>query len=92
MRSSVCSTVVKTRSLEQSCAHNSFSCLVMSDSLGLPWTEVQHTRSSVWDFQKNTGVGCHFLLQEIFLTQGLNLGLLHCRQILYQLSHQEGPN
>ena len=33
---------------------------------------------------KNTGVGCHALLQGIFLTQGLNLGLLHCRQILYQ--------
>ena len=26
---------------------------------------------------KNTGVGCHFLLQGIFPTQGLNLGLLH---------------
>ena len=37
---------------------------------------------------KNTGVGSHFLLQGLFLTQGLNLGLLHCRQILYQLSHQ----
>ena len=31
---------------------------------------------------KNTGVGCHFLLQGIFPTQELNLGLLHCRQIL----------
>ena len=37
---------------------------------------------------KNTGVGSHFLLQGIFLTQGSNLGLLHCRQILYRLSHQ----
>ena len=37
---------------------------------------------------KNTGVGCCALLQEIFLTHGLNLGLLHCRQILYRLSHQ----
>ena len=37
-----------------------------------------------WDFPgKNTGVGCHFLLQEIFLTQESNSGLLHCRQILY---------
>ena len=35
----------------------------------------------------NTGVGCHFLLQGIFLTQGSNPGLLHCRQILYNLSH-----
>ena len=37
---------------------------------------------------KNTGVGCHFLLQ-IFPTQGLNPDLLHCRQqMLYHLSHQ----
>ena len=32
---------------------------------------------------KSTGVGCHFLLQGVFPTQELNLGLLHCRQILY---------
>ena len=42
-----------------------------------------------WDSPgKNTGVGCHFLLQGIFLTQGLNPGLLHCRQTLYHLSEQ----
>ena len=40
---------------------------------------------------KNTGVGTHSLLQDVFLTQGLNLGLLHCRQILYHLSYQ-GPH
>ena len=39
----------------------------------------------------NTGVGCHFLLQGIFPTQGLNLGLLHCRQTLYHLSYQGSP-
>ena len=33
--------------------------------------------------KKNNGVGCHFLLQGIFLTQGLNPHLLHCRWILY---------
>ena len=32
-------------------------------------------------------MGCHALLQGIFPTQGLNPGLLHCRQILYHLSH-----
>ena len=32
-------------------------------------------------------MGCHALLQEIFLTKGSNLGLLHCRRILYRLSH-----
>ena len=35
---------------------------------------------------KNTGVGCHALLQGVFPTQGLNPGLLHCRWILYHLS------
>ena len=38
---------------------------------------------------KNTGVGHHALLRGIFPTQGSNPGLLHCRQILYQLSYQE---
>ena len=37
---------------------------------------------------KNPGVGCHFLLPGIFPTQGSNLSLLHCSQILYSLSYQ----
>ena len=42
-----------------------------------------------WDSPgKSTGVGCHFLLQGIFPTQGSNPGLLHSRRILYQLSYQ----
>ena len=40
---------------------------------------------------KNTGVGCHFLLQGIFPTQGFNPGLPHCRWILYQLTHKGIP-
>ena len=32
---------------------------------------------------QNSGVGCHALLQGIFLTQGSNPGLLHCGQVLY---------
>ena len=40
---------------------------------------------------KNTGVGCHALLQGIFPTQGSNPGLMHCRRILYHLSHQGHP-
>ena len=40
---------------------------------------------------KNTGVGCHNLLQGTFPTQGWNPGLLHCRRILYCLSHQGSP-
>ena len=59
----------------------SVSFLVMSDSfqphgptrLLCPWGSPG----------KNTGVGCHFLFQGIFLTQGLNPGFLHCRRMLY---------
>ena len=41
---------------------------------------------------KNIGVGCHSLLHGIFLSQGSNPGLLHCKQILYHLSHQGSPH
>ena len=45
-----------------------------------------------WDSPgKNTGVGCHALLQEIVPTQGLNPGLPHGRWILYCLNHQGSP-
>ena len=40
---------------------------------------------------KNPGVGCHFLLQGIFLTQGSNPSLLHRRPNLYQLSYERSP-
>ena len=66
----------------------SVSCSVMPDSL---WPlGLQPTRLiSPWDFPgKDTGVGCHFHLQGIFPTQGLNPGTLHCRQILYRLSYK----
>ena len=39
---------------------------------------------------KNTEMNCHSL-KGIFQTQGSNLGLLHCRQILYHLNHQGSP-
>ena len=54
------------------------SCLTLCDPIAhsLPWDSPD----------KNTG--SHSLLQGIFLTQGTNRGLLHCRQILYHLSHQ----
>ena len=45
-----------------------------------------------WDSPgKNTGVGGHSLFQGFVPTQGLNPGRLHCRHILYCLSHQESP-
>ena len=69
-------------------------CLVPKSCLTLLGThKLQPSRLLCpWGFPgKNTGVGCHFLLQGIFLTQGSNLGLPHCRQILYCLSHQGNP-
>ena len=60
-----------------------FTCYMVSDYLrshGLQPTRLL----CPWDSPgKGTGVGCHFLLQGIFQTRGLNLGLLHCRRILY---------
>ena len=40
---------------------------------------------------QTTRVGSHSLLQAIFPTQGSNLGLPHCRRILYHLSHKGSP-
>ena len=66
------------------------SCYIMSDSLGLHG--LQLARLCLWNsLGRNTTVGCHSLLQGSFPTQGLNPGLLHCRQILYPLSHQGRP-
>ena len=61
------------------------SCLVLCDTMGYspPGFSVHGDSPG-----KNTGVGCHSLLQGNFPSQGLNWGLLHCRQILYHLSHQ----
>ena len=65
------------------------SCLTLRDPHGLQSTSLL----CPWDSPgKNTGVGCHALLQGIFPTQGSNPGLQHCREILYHLSHQESPH
>ena len=63
-----------------------FSRSVVSHSLR------PHGLYSTWKYRgQNTGVGSGSLLQGIFSTQGLNPGLLHCRQILYQPSYQGSP-
>ena len=60
------------------------SCLTVCDPLDYnpPGSHVHGDSTG-----KNTGVGCHALLQGIFLTQGSNRGFPHCRQIIYCLSH-----
>ena len=76
---------------EAICQSESESFSVMSDSMqphGLLSTKLL----SPWNSPgKNTGMGCHSLLQGIFLTPGSNLGLSHFRQVLYHLSHQGRP-
>ena len=60
-------------------------------TLVTPWT-VAHQAPLSRDFPgKDTGVGCHFLFQGILLTQGSNLSLLYCRQILYCWATWEAP-
>ena len=61
------------------------NCFSHVQLFAVSWTVAcQAPLSMGWDSPgKNTGVGCHALLQGIFLTQGLNLSLLHFRQILY---------
>ena len=65
---------------------------VVSNSL-TPWTVAPCQAPLSWNSPgKNTEVGYHALLQEIFPIQGSNPDLLHCRQILYHLSHQRSPS
>ena len=73
--------------------NDSVSLSVGAQLFASPWVSACHAPlGNPWDFPgKNTGVGCHSLLQGIFLTQGWNLGLLHCRQILYRLSYKGSP-
>ena len=52
------------------------------------WNSLSHVRLSVTPW---IGVGSLSLLQGIFPIQGLNPDLLHCRRILYQLSHRGSP-
>ena len=52
------------------------------------WTVTCQALLSIKFSRQETGVGSHSLLQGIFLNLESNLGLLHCRQILYHLSYQ----
>ena len=71
-----------------------FMCFVLSRSVvsDLWFHGLWSTRLlSLWDFPgKNTGVGCHFLLQGIFPTKGPNLCLLHWQAVLYHWATWQG--
>ena len=71
------------------CTLNRFSRVQLFATL---WTVACQAPLSVGFARQEYGVDCHSLLQGIFQTQGLNPGLLHCRQILHHLNHQGSPN
>ena len=57
-------------------------CVLLAQSC-LTHCDLMDCSLCLWDSPgRNTGVGCHSLLQRIFLTQGSNLGLPHCRHSL----------
>ena len=70
------------------CVH---SCSVVSNTLSLQWTVVLQASLTMGFPRQDSEVGCYFLPWGVFPTKGSNLGLLcvlHCRWILYPLSHQ----
>ena len=62
-----------------------------SDTTEVTQQQQQATLRPWYYPDKNTGVGSHSLLKGIFQTQGSNLDLLHCRQILHHLNSQGSP-
>ena len=83
LQSSVMMAIIQVKCYSLPCVN----FLIVTKSLrphGLYSTMLRHP----WDFLgKNIGVGSYFLLQGIFPAQGLNSGLLHCKQLLYCLNH-----
>ena len=80
------------------CSHEIKRCLLLgrsevSESGSVMSNSLRpHGPYSPWNSPaQNTEVGSLSLLQGIFPTQGVNLGLPHCRQTLYQLSHNGSP-
>ena len=63
----------------------------MSTSFVTPWTVACQAPLSTGSSGTNTGAGCYFLLQGIFLTQGSNSSLLHWQADSLKLSHQGSP-
>ena len=78
----ICGIPLKVVLESQSESHSVVSDSLQPHGLYRPWNSPG----------QNTGGGNLSLLQYIFLTQELNRGLLHCRQILYHLSYQGSPN
>ena len=60
-------------------------------TLAILWTVARQVPRSMGFSRREYWVGCHFHLQRIFPSQELNPALLHCRQILYQLSNEGSP-
>ena len=93
--------IVPTQGLNPDLLHHKQILYHLSDRevLVFLWKSKWKLLSRVWFFStpwnslgQNTGVDSLSLLQGVFLTQGSNPGLPHCRQILYQLRHKGSPH
>ena len=93
-----CHKKLKWQKTHELLRNNSRKCVCVSHFnhvrlFAIPWTVACHVPLAHEDSPgKNIGVGCHALLQGIFLTQKSNLSLPRSRQILYLVSHQGSPN
>ena len=72
----------------RACVFSCFSYIWLFVTL---WTVAPQAPLSMGFSRQEYWSGCHFTLQGIFLTQGSNLSLLHCRWILYLMGHQGSP-
>ena len=71
-------------------AYNGVCALTHSELFETPWTVAHQAPLFIGSSRQEYWNGLPLPSQRIFLTQGLNPGLLHCRQILYYLSHHGG--
>ena len=83
--------ILQARILEWVAISFSRGCSRPRDRTWSPALEADALTSEPPGKPKSTGVGGLSLLQQIFLNQESNWGLLHCREILYQLSYQGSP-
>ena len=68
-----------------------YGCVLVAQSCPTLWNPMDCSLPGSSVHGKDTGVGCYFLFQRIFLTQELNLGLSQCRQILYLPNYKGSP-
>ena len=85
-------TTENTRTHLSPCILSSSVLVTHSCPICNQWTAAHKASLSMGFSRQGYSMVCHLLLQGIFPTQESNLGLLHCRQILYRVSYQGSPS